>query len=220
MPLTTAFLLSLIAAAGLSSTAISLEPKTFATQKSPPAIIDSAFLIVPRHRVGKITKQTNQQELIALFGKVNLKDFIAHGAEGQGNYPATEVNIGGQHSLDILWQDSTHQKVSKFQIYDPRWHTVDGLAVNTSVTFLQQKFGKFSFFGFEWDYGGLIVMGNPKLDQYRKKTGVDFTMAATDSLCQKYTKDCEAVMGDIKVSSASPHLVPLKVHISLLTVEL
>jgi hypothetical protein len=183
-------------------------------------IVNTAFLIVPQQSVGKINKQTNRQQLATIFGKKNVEDFTERGPEGQGNVPATRVTIDGIHSLDVLWQDDTRQKISGIEIYDSRWHTADGLTVNTPIAALQKKFGKFSFYGFSWDYGGLVNTGNAKLDQYRQKTGISFTLDVSGALCQKFSDDCHAVSGDSTFASDNPHLVPLKAHISILHVRL
>jgi|GEM_PF-6575150 len=64
---------------------------------------DNTYLIQPG-RVGSITRATSKQDLIRLFGATNIKDFTAHGAEGQGNFPATRVTIDRKPSIGILWQ--------------------------------------------------------------------------------------------------------------------
>jgi hypothetical protein len=195
-------------------------PPPSVTQAKKPLATDTTFLIVPGQRVGKITKQTDRKALTALFGANNLEDFIDRAPEGQGNTPTTSVKINGTHSLDVVWQDATRQKVISVRTYDPKWHTADGLAVNMSIADLQKKFGKFSFYGFGWDYGGLVITGNPTLDQYRQKSGINFTMAATSRLCQQFTTDCRAVSGDIEISSDNPRLARLQAHIGELSVRL
>jgi hypothetical protein len=95
-----------------------------------------------------------------------------------------------------------------------------GLAVNTPVAVLQKKIDQFSFFGFGWDYSGVITQGNPTLDQYRQRSGLNFTMAIAEPPCQKLAADCQAVSGEAEISSDNPHLVPLKAHISQLSVRL
>jgi hypothetical protein len=186
----------------------------------PPAIDKAAFLIVPGKSVGKITKQIDRQQLATIFGKQNVEDFIEGGPEGQAKLPASRVKIDGKHSLDVIWADDAKTSLNYIAIVDSRWYTADGLTVNAGVAALQRKFGKFSFYGFGWDYGGLLNRGNDKLDQYREATGVNFMMHVSPNLCQQFPTDCRAVSGDKTFASDNPLLLKLKAHIGVLYVHL
>jgi hypothetical protein len=199
-------------------------PKPIVPAAKPPvkplAIDKAAFLIVPGKSVGKITKQIDRQQLATIFGQPNVEDFIEGGPEGQAKLPASRVKIDGKHSLDVIWADDAKTSLNYIAIVDSRWYTADGLTVNAGVAALQRKFGKFSFYGFGWDYGGLLNRGNDKLDQYREATGVNFMMNVSPNLCQQFATDCRAVSGDKTFASDNPLLLKLKAHISVLYVHL
>jgi hypothetical protein len=197
-------------------TAIAPTPKP----ANPDAKTD-AFLIVPGQSVGKITKQTDRQGLVTIFGAANVEDFIQFGPEGIGEFPATRVKIGGKESLRVVWQDDTRRRLESIAIYDARWHLADGLAVDMTVAALQEKFGKFEFYGFGWDYGGTVISeNNPKLDKYRKLTGVNFRLAVPSDRCQQFSADCRSVSGDSTFASDNPRLKSLMPRIEVLYVQL
>jgi hypothetical protein len=180
----------------------------------------TAFLIIPGKSVGKITPQTDRAGLVAIFGPSNVEDFMEHGPEGIGEFPATRIKIGGKESLRITWQDDARKKIGSIAIYDARWHLADGLAVDMTVTALQQKFGKFSFYGFGWDYGGTVISeNNAKLDQYRKQSKINFILGVPHGRCQQFQADCRAVSGDVTFESDNPHLASLKPRIEVLYVR-
>jgi uncharacterized protein YgiM (DUF1202 family) len=178
-----------------------------------------AFLIVPGKSVGKITKQTDRQGLATIFGAANVEDFVERGPEGLGEAPASRIKIGGKESLQVIWQDDTRRRIGSIAIYDSRWHLADGLAVGTTVATLEQRFGKFEFYGFGWDYSGTVISdSNPKLDQYRKSQQVSFTLGVPSGRCQQFSEDCRSVSGDATFGSDNPRLKSLRPRIEVLYV--
>jgi uncharacterized protein YgiM (DUF1202 family) len=185
---------------------------------NPDAKTD-AFLIVPGKSVGKITKQTDRRGLATIFGAANVEDFVERGPEGLGEAPASRIKIGGKESLQVIWQDDTRQRIGSIAIYDSRWHLADGLAVGTTVATLEQRFGKFEFYGFGWDYSGTVISeSNPKLDQYRKSQQVSFTLGVPSGRCQQFSEDCRSVSGDATFGSDNPRLKSLMPRIEVLYV--
>jgi hypothetical protein len=219
---TIATITGLMLLVGLTPTqAIACPPPVSQTSPIAKPADKTAFLIVPGKSVGKITKQTDRQGLVAIFGKANVEDFTEYGPEGIGEFPATRIKIGGKESLRITWQDDARKKMGSIAIYDARWHLADGLAVNMTVAALQQKFGQFSFYGFGWDYGGTVISeNNAKLDQYRKSTAVNFRLGVPQGRCQQFQAACQAVSGDSTFDSDNPHLESLKPRIDVLYVRL
>jgi hypothetical protein len=187
----------------------------------PKPAAQDAFLIVPGKSVGKITKQTDRAGLVTIFGAANVEDFTEQGPEGIGEAPATRVKIGGKESLRVIWKDDTRKQIASIAIYDARWHLADGLAVDLTVAALQAKFGKFEFYGFGWDYGGTVISeNNPKLDKYRKSTGVNFVLGVPSGRCQQFSADCRSVSGDSTFGSDNPRLKSLMPRIEVLYVRL
>jgi hypothetical protein len=93
--------------------------------------------------------------------------------------------------------------------------------VDMTVAALQEKFGKFEFYGFGWDYGGTVISeNNPKLDKYRKSTGVNFMLGVPSGRCQQFQADCRSVSGDSTFGSDNPRLKSLMPRIEVLYVRL
>jgi hypothetical protein len=170
----------------------------------PPIKLD--YGIMP-DRVGNIRKTTSREQLTAIFGAANLEDYTAHGPEGDGDFPATKLLHNGNMALSIVWQDNRRQAISIVRIYDSRWHTAEGLAVGTPVSQLRRMFGEFKFYGFEWDYGGLLSNNtNLKLEQYRKAHRLSFDLVLPKRRCQQFPTDCRALLGEQLIVTTNPHL--------------
>jgi hypothetical protein len=213
--------LLLLSSMGLAIPSTACPPAPLMSEKKTPSIDKAAFLIVPGKSVGKITKQTDRQGLVEIFGKSNVEDFTEHGPEGIGESPATRVKIGGKESLRVIWQNDTRKKIGSIAVYDSQWHLADGLAVDMTVAALEQKFGQFSFYGFGWDYGGTVISeNNAKLDQYRKQSKINFILGLPHERCQQFPADCRAVSGDSTFETDNPHLNSLKPRIEVLYVRL
>jgi hypothetical protein len=92
--------------------------------------------------------------------------------------------------------------------------------VDMTVAALEKKFGKFSFYGFGWDYGGLVIGdSNAKLAQYRQSTKISFTLGVPDGRCQQFQEDCRSVSGDATFASDNPRLKSLMPRIEVLYVR-
>jgi hypothetical protein len=176
--------------------------------------------LIARGRVGEISKTTNRQQLSSIFKSAQLMDFVDRGPEGDGEIPATRVLSGEQIILDVLWKDESRQQATSVHIYDRRWHTAAGVAVGMPVSKMQKLFGKFDFYGFRWDYGGVLLEGNSKLDRYRKNLGVDFLMGMPVGKCQSRPRDCDAVTGEKRISSSHKALDRLQVKVVRIVVAL
>jgi len=116
--------------------------------------------------------------------------------------------------------DNKQQQVNSVRIYDPRWHTAEGISVGTPVSQLQARFGTFQFFGFNWDYGGVIFEQSPKLKQYVQTLRLGLTLGLPRGSCQQMTPDYQAVIGDQKVSSNDRAVKRLKAQVTSMTVAL
>jgi hypothetical protein len=66
----------------------------------------------------------------------------------------------------------------------------------------------------------VISENNPKLDKYRKLTGVNFRLAVPSDRCQQFSADCRSVSGDSTFGSDNPRLKSLMPRIEVLYVRL
>ncbi|MBD2448372.1 hypothetical protein H6G76_14635 [Nostoc sp. FACHB-152] len=175
-------------------------------------------LIVPGERVGPIKRTTTKQDLIKLFGASRLVDKTISGAEGIGSFAATQVNLGKERSLLVVWSDNTRTKPLDVRNLGTAWKTREGIGVGTRWSELRQKLGNFKLFGLAWDYGGTILLESSRLSRYQGK--LILRVDAAPNAGQKYPRDYRAVLGDSTFSSTDPHWKPLGIRVSEVIVSL
>ncbi|MBD2436324.1 hypothetical protein [Nostoc sp. FACHB-110] len=175
-------------------------------------------LIVPGERVGPITRTTTKKDLVKLFGQSRVVDKTISGAEGIGSFAATQLNLGRERSLLVVWSDNTRTKPLDVRNLGTAWKTREGIGVGTPWSELCQKLGNFKLYGLAWDYGGTILLDSSKLSRYQGK--LILRVDATANAAQKYPRDYNAVLGDSIFSSSNPHWKPLGIKVAQLIVSL
>ncbi|MBU7582552.1 MAG: hypothetical protein KAF91_06515 [Nostoc sp. TH1S01] len=175
-------------------------------------------LIVPGERVGPITRTTTKKDLVKLFGTSRLTDKTIYGPEGIGRFAATQVNLGRERSLLVVWSDNTRTKPLDVRNLGTAWKTREGIGVGTPWRELRQKLGNFQLYGLAWDYGGTILLNSSKLSRYQGK--LILRVDSAPNAYQKYPKDYQAVLGDSTFSSSNPHWKPLGMRVSEMIVLL
>ncbi|GBE95244.1 hypothetical protein [Nostoc cycadae] len=175
-------------------------------------------LIVPGERVGPITPKTTKKDLVKLFGASRLVDKTISGAEGIGSFAATQLNLGRERSLLVVWSDHTRTKPLDVRNLGTAWKTREGIGVGTPWRELRQKLGNFKLYGLAWDYGGTILLDSSKLSSYQGK--LILQVDAAPNADQKYPHHYRAVLGDSTFSSSNPHWKPLGMRVSQMMVLL
>ena len=117
-------------------------------------------LIVPSARIGPVTADRSEGDLIALLGDSLVVQRDVYIAEGFC-VPGTVVYPNTANALEIIWQDSTRARpaVVELTTSDPDsvsdWHTAEGVRLGHTLVQLEALNGKsFGFGGLGWDYGG------------------------------------------------------------------
>lgn len=168
--------------------------KAFAT---PPT--DWMYLVT-KDGFGVIQKTTSYDDLINLFGKEKLKDETRSGAEGQGEPKCTVVYKGTELEMVVYWKAAQwHKKIAGVECSQPHspYHTGDSLQIGSTLNDLV-KVNKAAvrFYGFGWDYSGLITAYNKgRLE----KTKVVFTLGWNG-------KNDTALLGDGEFDSKAPQV--------------
>ncbi|MEH2123605.1 hypothetical protein [Nostoc sp.] len=175
-------------------------------------------LIVPGERVGPITRTTTKQDLVKLFGASRLVDKTISGAEGIGNFAATQLNLNQGRSLLVIWSDNTRTKPLDVRNLGSAWKTREGIGVGTPLSELRNKLGNFKLYGLAWDYGGTILLDSSKLSRYQGK--VILRVDAAPNGYKKFPNDYQAVSGDSTFSSTNPHWKPLGITLTEVIVVL
>jgi hypothetical protein len=186
---------------------------TTATESDP--IPDT--LVIPGERVGPITRNTTRQDLAKLFAKELLSDRPVGIGEG-ATVPGTFVDLGPARSFSVVWADNTRTKAVEVRNLGSDWRTPQGISVSTPLSQLQQKLGKFQFYGFGWDYSGTVLLEGTKLSQYQKT--LILRLRTAPAAAKKSPKDYQAVLGDGKFSSNNPKLSSLGITVGEMIVRL
>jgi len=117
--------------------------------------------LVTADQFGVITKTTTYQDLINLFGKEKLKDETRTGAEGEGTYKVTVVYKGTPLEMTVGWVTGKwHKTIASVDCVQSKspYYTKDSLKIGSNLNTLVKVNKAFiSFYGFGWDYGGLIT---------------------------------------------------------------
>jgi hypothetical protein len=189
------------------------QPLTIAQSKTL-----SDTLIVPGERVGPVTRKTTKQDLVNLFGVSRLVDKTISGAEGIGSFAATQVNLGRERSLLVVWSNKTRTKPLDVRNLGSAWKTREGIGVGIPLSQLRQKLGDFKLYGLAWDYGGTILLENSQLSRYQGK--LILRVDAAPEAYKKFPKQYQAVSGDSTFSSINPNWKPLGIRVSEIIVQL
>ncbi|AUT03401.1 hypothetical protein CLI64_24960 [Nostoc sp. CENA543] len=175
-------------------------------------------LIVPGERVGPVTRTTTRKDLAKIFGASSLVDKTIPGAEGIGNFAATQVNLSQGRSFLIVWSDNNRTKPSEVRDLGTAWKTREGIGVGTPWSVLRQKLGDFKLFGLGWDYGGTILLESSKLSRYEGKLII--RVSADTKASERYPQDYQAVSGDRTFASTNRRWQKLGMKVSQIIVIL
>ena len=174
-------------------------------------------LIVPGKSAGPITAKTTYSDLVKLFGVKRLTPIRFYGTEGQVQFPATEIALGRNRVLTVVWKDMKQVKPLQVVINDPTWKTAEGIGIGSSLTKLRQVLGKFKITGLGWDYGNEVIDLSPAIRT--RYAGLKIVVEADYLAGRRFPKDLQAVTGDKVILAASDrHWQPLKIRVSGLTV--
>ncbi|HIK41714.1 hypothetical protein [Thermoleptolyngbya sp. M55_K2018_002] len=191
------------------------EPSGGAIAQSPAATLDTT--IVPGERFGPVTKNTTRQDLAAQFGEANLEDKEIGMGEGETEL-GTVVNLGPERSFTIIWGNPERTEAAAVMNPGPAWQTPEGIGVGTSFAELQQTLGPFKFYGFDWDYGGTVLLEGTELRDYYGLLVMRLHM--DDAARTQSASDYQALIGDELFESSNPHAQKLNLTVGELLVSL
>lgn len=169
-------------------------------------------LIVPGQRAGAITRTTTPADLARIYGAANLKRGKNDGPdddvfEGIKVYPGTadEFRV-------LLTQDGRQISHLRFERQGGTWRTAEGIRVGLTVAELEHiSGGPFRFYGFAWQYGGLVTLRDNPGTKLPK--GLIVALAPQKTLTPA---EEEQVDGDKLIASGHPLLAKLDVRVGLI----
>ncbi|HBE33835.1 MAG TPA: hypothetical protein DD990_21610, partial [Cyanobacteria bacterium UBA11368] len=117
-----------IAIASVTLFLVAASPVAIATNSLPQITVAQSVnlrdtLIIPGERVGPVTRNTSRRDLARLFGESRLRDKTISGAEGIGQFAATDVNLGRERSFTVVWSNSAQNQVGTVRNFGTAWKT-------------------------------------------------------------------------------------------------
>jgi hypothetical protein len=196
------------------------------------------WLIIPGERIGPITAQTSEEEIIKIFGIANVRREDIGVGEGE-TLPGTVIYPKDlRRRLAILWKDEKTRKApTEARLYGRSsvWKTKNGISLGSPLKEIEKLNGKpFILMGFAWDYGGTIIDCNhgrlKEIGCIRKTSSSTEGRNIILRLAPEAefdgngefdgNKDYEAVLGDQEFSSAHPSMQKLNPRVYEITVVL
>ncbi len=126
----------------------------------------------------------NHNSLVEFFGEDKIKKETAWKAEGTVKHPVSILYYESNYPLTIYWQEDQdvyeniqfveikrinyNEDYSESQLADiDYWKCKNGLSLGMTIPQVEELIGEgFSFYGLEWDYGGIVISDNDKLTNY------------------------------------------------------
>ncbi len=119
------------------------------------------WIILPGERVGRITKQASEADLIKIFGRGNVRQHDVYIGEGTTVSGTIVFPDQPNKKIEILWKDKQERKFPASVFIagaKSLWKTDKGITLGTSLLEIEQLNGKpFHLAGFGWDYSGTIL---------------------------------------------------------------
>ena len=113
-------------------------------------------LIVPGERVGPVTAEVAESELVEQLGEAAVERREVQIGEGFC-VPGTVLFPGTADAVEITWTDTTRTRPASAEvsIVGSGWSTAEGVRIGTTLEELAGLAGTpVRFSGFGWDYGG------------------------------------------------------------------
>ncbi len=170
------------------------------------------FVIVPGERVGLIRANTTEAEAEQYYGIDNIKMQEVPIAEGDAR-EGVLIFPGTKNELEIVWDIAANFGQPDFiriSQDDTDWKTQEGITVGTTLEALEKINGKpFKFYGFGWDYGGLVTNWNGgKLNSY----------LLVALIPQNFDKLDATLQGEVELSSDDPKVRELQAKIGSIVI--
>ncbi|MFB2980142.1 hypothetical protein [Microseira sp. BLCC-F43] len=202
----------------IAASPVAIAANSFAQTTVAQSVNLRDTLIIPGERVGPVTRNTTRRDLTRLFGESRLRDKTISGAEGIGQFAATEVNLGRERSFTVVWSNSARTQVGNVRNLGTAWKTREGIGVGTSLAELRRILGEFQIYGLAWDYGGTVVFEGTRLARYQG--GLTLVLDAAPDAARRFPNNYQAVSGDRLFSSNNPNWQRLGVRVAAMTVNL
>lgn len=192
---------------------------TTITQEAAEAFGPEDRTYVPGVRLGMITANTTPEQLIEYYGEDNIREDSI--PLGKGYFLSGYKLFPGQSSeVSIVYPDK-NRYVKELQVtideQGTDWKSAqNGIGVGTTLGELERANGRaFTFFGFDWDYGGVVTdwQDGGALSDHRIRLAYAMDGGKRPELHP-------TLLGEQKVTTTSPYLADLGIAVKQIIVRL
>ncbi len=171
----------------------------------------------------------NHQQVAGFFGKDNVEETEVWRAEGTILYPVTIIDEGKAYRTVVYWnpeekghQDFQHVE-NTYSIYTlngndaeeggESYPTKVGIELGMTLSDMEVVNGdEFSFLGMAWDFGGLVIDLDSRLDNYTFAVGCPVIESQSEWPDAYYD-----IIGDVEFSSNDENALELGVEVVSIT---
>ena len=185
--------------------------------------------IVPGQRVGAITANTSEKELIRIYGATNVKRINVDVGEGETRPGTVLFPNDPQKKISILWRDAaTREQPESVTVRGKSslWKTDRGITIGTPLKMIEELNGRpFALAGFGWDYGGTVLHANGgQVAELGTEKGEDITgrtllLRLEPAASLQKSADYRSVLGDGKFMSDHPAMKKLNPTVYEMIIE-
>jgi len=185
----------------------------------------ASYQIVPRLRVGAITRSTSEAELKKIYGRRNVQSTKV--SLGEGEYePGTVIYPRDPfRRIEVVWKDARRKRYpQRIQLTGERsiWKTREGITLGTRLKELERINGRaFTLLGFSWDYEGTVISWEGgRLEREFGKDGRAVLLRLSPQTGQGVSVEDEAsVIGDNDFSSGNKVMQSINPKVYQLIIE-
>ena len=174
-------------------------------------------VVVPGERVGAVTRRTTRSDLATLFGEAQLSDDEIALSEGETEL-GTVVTLDADRSFTVIWSSPARDEAIAVVNLGSAWKTPECIGVGMTLTDLETALGEFEFYGFDWDYGGYVVLEGSKLSNYVGKLVLQ--VAPSDEAREQSPEALDALVGEEVFSSTDANARSLDISVDSMSVLL
>ena len=178
-------------------------------------------VIVPGERIGPVTADTPESELIEDLGKEAATGRAVDVGEGYC-VPGTVLFPESVDAVEVAWSDSARTKPAFARIRSDgaRWTTPAGVHIGMTLEQLERINGEpIAFSGFGWDYGGTTTWTEAGSKESR---GSLFLVLAPDSATESWVRAhprYNEIIGERTVTSDHPLIREMLIRVEAMSLR-
>lgn len=147
-----------------------------------------------------LLKYNSEAELKEAF-KGKVKRVKGYYPEGMGVFLKTVLYPGTKNEVEFIWKDDSlnFNQLLEVKVHKKNtdWKTKEGITIGTNLKALEKLNKKaFSFYGFEWDYGGMASWDDGAL--LNRNIAINLALPETIDFA-----DYEKLLGESQFKSSS-----------------